>query len=84
VEAVVKYLNGERQINKLIYTPAVLITIDNVDKYYDPNALSDEQGRINKYFKIIRRDCSIENVTLKVLPERFMHWWERMVLVNQP
>jgi ribose transport system substrate-binding protein len=39
VEAVVKYLNGERQIDKVIYTPAVLITKDNVDKYYDPKAL---------------------------------------------
>lgn len=39
VEAVVKYLNGERQINKIIYTNPVLITKDNVDKYYDPKAL---------------------------------------------
>ena len=39
VEAVVKYLNGERQIDKVIYTPAVLITKDNVDKYYDPKAI---------------------------------------------
>jgi len=39
VEAVVKYLNGERQIDKVTYTPAVLITKDNVDKYYDPNAI---------------------------------------------
>lgn len=39
VEAVVRYLNGERQIDKIIYTPAVLITKDNVDKYYDPKAL---------------------------------------------
>jgi ribose transport system substrate-binding protein len=39
VDAVVKYLNGERQIDKVIYTPAVLITKDNVDKYYDPKAL---------------------------------------------
>ena len=39
VEAVVKYLNGEKQIDKVIYTPAVLITKDNVDKYYDPNAI---------------------------------------------
>jgi ribose transport system substrate-binding protein len=39
VEAVVKYLNGERQIDKIIYTTPVLITKDNVDKYYDPKAL---------------------------------------------
>lgn len=39
VEAVVKYLNGERQIDKVAYTPAVLITKDNVDKYYDPKAV---------------------------------------------
>jgi ribose transport system substrate-binding protein len=38
VESVVKFLNGE-QLNKVIYTPAVLITKDNVDKYYDPEAL---------------------------------------------
>ena len=39
VDAVVRYLNGEKQIDKIIYTPAVLITKDNVDKYYDPNAI---------------------------------------------
>jgi ribose transport system substrate-binding protein len=39
VEAVVKFLNGEKQINKVIYTPAVLITEENVEKYYDPNAI---------------------------------------------
>jgi ribose transport system substrate-binding protein len=39
VEAVVKYLNGERQIDKIIYTTPVLITRENVDKYYDPKAL---------------------------------------------
>ncbi len=39
VEAVVKYINGERQIDKIIYTTPVLITKDNVDKYYDPKAL---------------------------------------------
>ena len=39
VEAVVKYLNGEKQIDKVIYTPAVLVTKDNVDKYYDPIAI---------------------------------------------
>lgn len=39
IDAVVKYLNGARQIDKIIYTPAILITRDNVDKYYDPKAL---------------------------------------------
>jgi len=39
VEAVVKYLNGEKQIDKVIFTPAVLITKDNVDRFYDPNAI---------------------------------------------
>lgn len=39
VEAVVKYLNGERRIDKIIYTEPVLITKENVDKYYDPEAL---------------------------------------------
>lgn len=39
VEAVVKYLNGEKQIEKVIYTPAALITKDNVDQYYDPKAI---------------------------------------------
>ena len=39
VEAVVKYLNGEKQIDKVIFTNAVLVTKDNVDKYYDPKAI---------------------------------------------
>jgi ribose transport system substrate-binding protein len=39
IDAVVKYLNGERQIDKVIYTPAVLVTKDNVDKFYDPKAI---------------------------------------------
>jgi ribose transport system substrate-binding protein len=39
VEAVVKHLNGEKQIDKVIFTPAVLITKDNVDQYYDPRAI---------------------------------------------
>ncbi|MEF8809488.1 MAG: substrate-binding domain-containing protein [Bacteroidales bacterium] len=38
VEAVVKHLDGE-QVDKVIHTPAVLITKDNVDEYYDPDAL---------------------------------------------
>lgn len=39
VEAAVRYLNGEDQISKVIYTPAVLITKENVEQYYDPNAI---------------------------------------------
>lgn len=38
LESVVKYCNGE-QVDKIIHTPAVLITKDNVDRYYDPDAL---------------------------------------------
>ena len=38
VESVVKYKNGIR-LDKVIHTPAVIITKDNVDKYYDPDAL---------------------------------------------
>ncbi len=38
VESVVKYLNGE-QLEKIILTPAVIITEDNVAQYYDPKAL---------------------------------------------
>lgn len=39
VESVVMYLKGEKQIDKIIYTPAVLITKENVDSYYDPDAI---------------------------------------------
>ncbi len=38
-EAVVRFLNGEKRIDKLICTPAVIITKENVDNYYDPKAL---------------------------------------------
>ena len=38
VEAVVMYASGGK-VDKLIHTPAVLITKDNVDRYYDPDAL---------------------------------------------
>ena len=38
VESVVRYLNGQR-LDKIIHTPAVLITRENVDQYYDPEAL---------------------------------------------
>ncbi|MBL1410178.1 substrate-binding domain-containing protein [Sphingobacterium faecale] len=39
VETTVKYLNGEKNIEKLIYTPSVLISKKNVDAFYDPKAL---------------------------------------------
>ena len=39
VNAVIRYLNGDKQIDKIIYTNPVLITKDNVDQYYDPEAL---------------------------------------------
>jgi ribose transport system substrate-binding protein len=38
VESVVKYLNGV-PLNRIIYTPAVLITKENVGRYYDAEAL---------------------------------------------
>lgn len=38
VESVVKYLNGV-PLNRIIYTPAVLITKENVEQYYDAEAL---------------------------------------------
>ena len=39
LEIGMKYLNGERNIPKMYYTPAVCITKDNIDQYYDPNAI---------------------------------------------
>jgi ribose transport system substrate-binding protein len=39
VEAAVKYLNNERNINKVIHTPAAIITRENVDRFYDPKAI---------------------------------------------
>jgi ribose transport system substrate-binding protein len=39
VESVVKYLNGQKRLDKVIYTRPVLITKENVDQYYDPKAL---------------------------------------------
>ncbi len=38
METIVRYLNGERNIDKHILTPAVLITKENVEQYYDPKA----------------------------------------------
>ncbi|GAB3018455.1 substrate-binding domain-containing protein [Niabella terrae] len=39
VEIAVKYLNDEPGIEKIVYTPSVLISRDNVDQFYDPAAL---------------------------------------------
>jgi len=36
----VKYLNGDRSIPKLSFTPAVAITKENVQQYYRPDAIS--------------------------------------------
>lgn len=38
VESVVRYKNGQR-LDKMIHTPAVVITRENVDRYYNPHAL---------------------------------------------
>ena len=38
IESVVKYLNGKR-LDKIIHTPAILVTQVNVDSYYDPKAI---------------------------------------------
>jgi len=38
VESVVRYKNGQR-LDKVIHTPAILISKDNVDEYYNPDAL---------------------------------------------
>jgi ribose transport system substrate-binding protein len=37
VESIVRYKNGQR-LNKVIHTPAVLISKDNVKEYYNPDA----------------------------------------------
>lgn len=39
LETIVRYLNGEKNVNKNTLTPAVLITKENVAQYYDPKAL---------------------------------------------
>ena len=39
VEVAVRVLKGERDFPKVIYTPAICITKENVDKYYDPDAV---------------------------------------------
>jgi ribose transport system substrate-binding protein len=39
VEIAVKILSGDRNFPKVIYTPAVCISIENVDKFYNPDAI---------------------------------------------
>jgi ribose transport system substrate-binding protein len=39
LETIARYLNGEKNINKNKLTPAVLITKENVEQFYDPKAL---------------------------------------------
>ena len=39
LETIVRYLNGEKNLNKNKLTPSVLITKENVAQYYDPKAL---------------------------------------------
>jgi ribose transport system substrate-binding protein len=39
VDLVVEYLNGRRDFPKLTYTPATAITQENVDQYYNPDAI---------------------------------------------
>lgn len=39
VDLAVEYLNGRRDFPKVIYTPAVAITQENVDQYYNPDAI---------------------------------------------
>jgi len=39
VEIAARYLLGERDFPKLIYTPAACIYKENVDQYYDPDAI---------------------------------------------
>lgn len=39
VDLVVEYLNGRRDFAKIMYTPAVAITQENVDQYYNPDAI---------------------------------------------
>lgn len=39
IESVVKYLNGDKSLDKVTYTKAAIITADNVDDYYDPKAI---------------------------------------------
>ncbi|TZF83787.1 substrate-binding domain-containing protein [Pedobacter sp. BS3] len=38
-ESVVKYLNGDKYLDKVIYTPSVLISKEEVNKFYDPKSI---------------------------------------------
>ncbi|WP_195909789.1 substrate-binding domain-containing protein [Bacteroidetes bacterium endosymbiont of Geopemphigus sp.] len=38
LDLTVKYLKGERDLPKLIHSPAIAVTKENVNKYYDPKA----------------------------------------------
>jgi ribose transport system substrate-binding protein len=39
VDLAVEYLNGRRDFPKLTYTPATAITAENVDEFYNPDAI---------------------------------------------
>lgn len=39
VETAVKYLNKETELPRTLYTPSVLVTRQNVDQFYNPNAM---------------------------------------------
>jgi ribose transport system substrate-binding protein len=39
VEIAIKILSGDRNFPRVIYTPAVCISSENVDKYYNPDAI---------------------------------------------
>ncbi len=39
VEAAAKYLNGDKQLPKVIYTPAIVVTKANVGTHYNPQAI---------------------------------------------
>jgi ribose transport system substrate-binding protein len=39
VESVVKYLNGDKNLDKVILTPPVLISVGEVNKFYDAKAI---------------------------------------------
>ncbi len=39
VEAAAKYLNGDQQLPKVVYTPAIVVTKANAGTYYNPQAI---------------------------------------------
>ena len=39
LETIVKYLNNEKDISRIIYTPAIVITKNNVSSYYDAKSV---------------------------------------------